>query len=337
MAMGKVVTLGEIMLRLSTDEGCRIPQSSHFEAHYGGGEANVAISLANYGHEAVFASKVPENALGHSVKKHLQSYGVGTEHLLTGGPRLGTYYMEAGVGIRSASVIYDRANSSFAMMDQVEWDLPNLFRDTDIFHVSGITPALSEKWQEMTIELVKAAKQANCLVSFDVNYRGKLWTQKEAGEVIQKILPYVDICSAGELDARYLLGIEEAPEAEKNPLEYYYRKIQEKYPTIQVMYSTKREVLSASANQLKGTLWMEKKYTESQTHTIEPIVDRVGGGDAFSGGVLHGLLSKMTPQEIIDFATAASALKHTIHGDCNQFSQKEVADFLANGSGKIIR
>lgn len=335
--MGKVVTLGEIMLRLSTEEGCRIPQSSHFEAHYGGGEANVAISLANYGHEAVFASKVPENALGHSVKKHLQSYGVGTEHLLMGGPRLGTYYMETGVGIRSASVIYDRANSSFAVMDQVEWNLPNLFRDTDIFHVSGITPALSEKWQEMTIELVKAAKQANCLVSFDVNYRGKLWSQKEAGEVIKKILPYVDICSAGELDARYLLGIKEAPGEENNPLEYYYRKIQEKYPTIQVMYSTKREVLSASANQLKGTLWMEKKYTESQTHKIEPIVDRVGGGDAFSGGVLHGLLSKMTPQEIIDFATAASALKHTIHGDCNQFSQKEVADFLANGSGKIIR
>lgn len=175
------------------------------------------------------------------------------------------------------------------------------------------------------------------MISFDINYRGKLWTQQEASEVIHQLLPLVDICSAGKMDALYLLGIEKAPEAEEQPLIYYYQKMQEKFPNIQVFYSTKRTVHSASENELKGTLWMNHEYVESQVHRITPIVDRVGGGDAFAGGVLHGILSNMSPQEIIDFATAASALKHTIHGDCNQFSQEEVAQFLACGSGKIIR
>lgn len=325
------------MLRLSTDQGIRIENSGQFHAHYGGGEANVAISLANYGHEVSFATKVPDQALGKAVKKHLQGYGVGTSHVVLGGPRLGTYYMEAGVGERAASVIYDRAGSSFAVMDHLEWQLDELFQDVDIFHVSGITPALSKKWQEMTKTLLQAAKKAGCLVSFDINYRGKLWSQKEASGVIHQLLPFVDICSAGKMDALYLLGIEEAPENTEQPIAYYYQKMQEKFPNIQVFYSTDRTVRSASENQLMGTIWMDRKYLESQTHEIKPIVDRVGGGDAFAGGVLHGILSRMQPQEIIDFATAASALKHTIHGDCNQFNHEEVAQFLACGSGKIIR
>ncbi|HHB0719462.1 TPA: PfkB family carbohydrate kinase [Enterococcus faecium] len=335
--MGKVVTLGEIMLRLSTEQGTRIDSSKRFAAHYGGGEANVAISLANYGHEAIFATKVPDNALGKAVKKHLQCYGVDTKQVLSGGSRLGTYYMETGSGERATSVIYDRAGSSFAEMDHLEWSLEELFQGIDIFHVSGITPALSKKWQKMTKQVIEAAKKAGCLISFDINYRGKLWTQQEASEVIHQLLPLVDICSAGKMDALYLLGIEKAPEAEEQPLIYYYQKMQEKFPNIQVFYSTKRTVHSASENELKGTLWMNHEYVESQVHRITPIVDRVGGGDAFAGGVLHGILSNMSPQEIIDFATAASALKHTIHGDCNQFSQEEVAQFLARGSGKIIR
>ncbi|MGM9902681.1 MAG: PfkB family carbohydrate kinase [Enterococcus sp.] len=335
--MGKVVTLGEIMLRLSTNLGDRLQESKEFYAHYGGGEANVAISLANYGHEVSFLSKVPDHSLGYGVEKYLRSYGVETSHLLKGGPRLGTYYMETGIGERAASVIYDRAGSSFATMDHVEWSLAEYFQDVELFHISGITPALSEHWQVMTKEIMKAAKTAGCQISFDINYREKLWTQEQAGDVLEQLLPLVDICSASNLDALYLLGIAEAPQTVAEPLIYYYEKMNEKFPTIHTFYSTKRTVYSASHNDLQGTLWKNGVYVESDLHEITPIIDRVGGGDAFAGGILHGILTQMSPQQIIDFATAASALKHTIHGDCNSFNQEEVARFLACGSGKIIR
>lgn len=332
--MGKVVTLGEIMLRLSTQSGVRLEQAQQFEAHYGGGEANVAISLANYGHQVKFASKVPKNALGEAVKKHLQRYGVDTKFLLRGGPRLGTYYMEAGIGERSAKVTYDRKGSSFAEMLELEWDLDTLFQDVDIFHISGITPALSEIWQQLTIDLIKVAKNHGCKISFDSNYRGNLWTQLEAGTVIRKILPYVDYCSAGKLDAIHFFG---STETKDKSLVEYYQEIKEKFPAVKVLYSTKRQVKSASENTLVGTLWTPSGYYESQVHNIVPIVDRVGGGDAFSAGVLHGILTNLSEQETINFATAASALKHTVHGDCNQFSEREVQEFLTAGSGKIIR
>lgn len=336
--MGKVVTLGEIMLRLSTDSGIRLAEAETFHAHYGGGEANVAISLANYGHDVTFASKVPANNLGMAVKRHLQRYGVSTEALLVGGNRLGTYYLETGVGERGASVIYDRVGSSFAQMEKLEWDLANLFKGVAVFHVSGITPALSLKWQELTIELIRYAKKAGCKISFDSNYRKKLWSQEAAGATMRKILPYVDYYSAGKLDALYLLGI--APinnQSKPEELSYYYQEIQRLFPTISVLYSTKRRVRSASANDLVGTLWMNQKYYESNCHEINPIVDRVGGGDAFTGGILHGILQQQEPQAMVDFATAASAMKHTVQGDCNPFSQQEVADFLAADSGKINR
>ncbi|MDH6363980.1 2-dehydro-3-deoxygluconokinase [Enterococcus sp. PF1-24] len=336
--MAKIVTLGEIMLRLSSLSGQRIPQSETFQAHYGGGEANVAVSLANYGHEVYFASKVPENDLGEAVDKHLRRYGVSSEFVLTGGKRLGTYYLETGVAGRGASVIYDRAASSFAEMTELEWDLAKLFKNATIFHISGITPALSEAWQQLTIALIKKAKAAGCKISFDVNYRGKLWGQQAAAAFLKQVLPLVDYCSAGKMDALYLLGIPEVNgKSENEALVYYYQEMQRQYPNIQVFYSTLREVRSASANCLQGTLWQNQQYHESQIHEIEPIVDRVGGGDAFAGGVLHGLATGLSSQETIDFATAAAVLKHTVHGDCNQFSQQEVLAFLAAGSGRIVR
>ena len=192
--MGKVVTLGEIMLRFSTQSTERLSQSNSLAVHYGGGEANVAISLANYQHDTYFASKVPENALGEAVKKHLRQYNVKTDYLKTGGQRLGTYYVESGIGQRAASVVYDRAGSSFAQMDCKEWRFDELFAGVDLFHISGITPALSSAWADQTLQLIKAAKARGVKVSFDINYRGKLWTQQEASAVIQSILPYVDYC-----------------------------------------------------------------------------------------------------------------------------------------------
>lgn len=337
--MGKVVTLGEIMLRLSTSVVERIPLAENFQAHYGGGEANVAISLANYGHEVYFASVLPQNGLGQAVLKHLKRFNVQTDYVSFSGKRLGTYYMEAGSGNKAPSVIYDREGSSFATLKAFPFSLATLLKDVEILHLSGITPALAPHWQDLILELVRFAKNSGVKVSFDVNYRGLLWSQQEAGDFLQKVLPFVDYCSAGNLDALYLLKIPPFPGEKGTSVErvYYYEKMQEKFPNIEVFYATKRKVHSASDHELTGTLFAKGTYVESTTYRITPIVDRVGGGDAFSGGILHGLLEKMSPQEIVEFATAAATLKHSIAGDCNQFSKEEVESFLQTGSGKIVR
>lgn len=334
--MSSILTFGEIMLRLSTSAGTHFSSAASFQAHYGGAEANVAVNLANFDHDVAFASKVPDNALGLAVKRHLQKYGVKTKELLFGGNRLGTYYLDSGVGERSSAVIYDRANSSFASVQEMEWDFERLFENVTILHVSGITPALSEKLAEITLDLIKEAKKRDIKVSFDINFRSKLWNHDQASRVISSILPYVDYCSAGKMDAMYLLGIPENQSGEDDT-NYYYQKMHEKYRNIEVFYSTKREVHSATANSIQGTLWKDGKTYVSKVHKLEPIVDRVGGGDAFSAGILHGLLTCADLNYTVSFATAYSSLKHTIYGDCNPFTIKEVENLMENGSAKINR
>lgn len=331
--MAKVLTLGEIMLRLSTVES-RLAETSEMQAHYGGGEANVAISLANFGHQAYFASKVPDNALGLAVKRHLNRFGVHTDYLLFGGQRLGIYFLEQGVGIKAANVVYDRAYSSFSQMKENEWERLDLFAGIDLFHLSGITPALSPAWVELLIKLMQEAKSRKVKISFDINFRGKLWSQAQASVALKQILPYVDYLSAGKLDAQYLLGIENAQDLS---LEQCYQEMQKLYPNIQVIYSTNRTILSAKHNQLQGTIYAQNQYYESEVIDIPDIIDRVGGGDAYSAGILHGLLSGYSAQETVNFATAASALKHMVYGDCNQFTLEEVQAYLENGSSKINR
>lgn len=331
--MAKVLTLGEIMLRLSTVES-RLAETSEMQAHYGGGEANVAISLANFGHQAYFASKVPDNALGLAVKHHLNRFGVHTDYLLFGGQRLGIYFLEQGVGIKAANVVYDRAYSSFSQMKENEWERLDLFAGIDLFHLSGITPALSPAWVELLIKLMQEAKSRKVKISFDINFRGKLWSQAQASVALKQILPYVDYLSAGKLDAQYLLGIENAQDLS---LEQCYQEMQKLYPNIQVIYSTNRTILSAKHNQLQGTIYAQNQYYESEVIDIPDIIDRVGGGDAYSAGILHGLLSGYSAQETVNFATAASALKHMVYGDCNQFTLEEVQAYLENGSSKINR
>ncbi|MFP7299160.1 sugar kinase [Neobacillus niacini] len=334
--MSKVLTFGEIMLRLSTSPGTHFSNIVSFQAHYGGAEANVAVNLANFGYDVAFASKVPDNALGLSVKRHLQKYGVNTKPLLLGGNRLGTYYLDSGVGERSSAVIYDRANSSFASVQEMEWDFEQLFENVDILHLSGITPALSEKLAEISLRLVKEAKKRDIKVSFDINFRSKLWNHDQASRTLAKILPYVDYCSAGKMDAIYLLGIPEN-QTEQDDTDYYYQKMHEKYNNIEVFYSTKREVHSATSNSLQGTLWKDGKTYVSKVHKLEPIIDRVGGGDAFSAGILHGLVTGADLNYTVSFASAYSGLKHTIYGDCNPFAIRDVENLMENGSAKINR
>lgn len=334
--MSSIVTFGEIMLRLSTSTGTHFGNAVSFQAHYGGAEANVAVNLANFDHDVAFASKVPDNALGLAAKRHLQKYGVKTNELLFGGNRLGTYYLDSGVGERSSAVIYDRANSSFASVQEMEWDFEQLFENVNILHVSGITPSLSEKLAEITMNMVKEAKKRDIKVSFDINFRSKLWNHEQASKVISNILPYVDYCSAGKMDAIYLLGIPETHSGQ-NDTDYYYQKMHEKFSNIQVFYSTNREVHSATSNTLQGTLWKDGKTYLSKVHKLEPIIDRVGGGDSFSAGILHGLLTGADLNYTVSFATAYSSLKHTVFGDCNPFTVKEVENLMENGTAKINR
>ncbi|MDT2524713.1 sugar kinase [Enterococcus raffinosus] len=331
--MAKIVCLGEIMLRLSVETGIRLNHTQQLEAYYGGGEANVAVSLANYGHQVQFASKIADNGLGQAAERHLRSYGVATDYLLKAQGRMGVYYVEQGNAQRATSVIYDRQYSTFSLMSELEWKLQDLFSDVEIFHISGITPALSEYWKELTIELTKTAKKTGCKVSFDCNYRQSLWSQGEAGAFLKKVLPLVDYCSAGKMDAIYLLGV---PETEED-IVYYYQKMQELFPNITAFYSTNRSVHSTCVHELQGTLWLNGKCYTSKNHLIDPIVDRIGGGDAFTGGILHGLINDYLPIETIEFATGASVLKHSVKGDCNQFTEEEVVSFIQSSTATIKR
>jgi 2-dehydro-3-deoxygluconokinase len=337
--MKKIITFGEIMLRLSTHAGQRLLQANSLTMHCGGAEANVAVSLSHLGHEAFFVSKVPDNQLGLAVESHLKAYGVHTDYLLKGGERLGTYYVESGIGQRSSQVTYDRAHSSISQLAFGELDFDEIFSNASLFHVSGITVALSPVLKELTLLALKKAKEYGVTTSFDFNYRAKLWSQKEASEAIKALLPYADLCFCGELDAIYLLGIEKADDSleKAEQLSYYYAKIQELYPNIRYMGSTFRNVISASTNTLQGNFYTEGVLYQSRVHQIDHIVDRVGGGDAFAAGILHGIIEKMPPIQLISFATGASVLKHTVEGDANIFSKQEIETFINNEPGKIVR
>ncbi|MFL6556310.1 MAG: PfkB family carbohydrate kinase [Bacillus sp. (in: firmicutes)] len=337
--MKKIITLGEIKLRFSTNVGERLFKADQAQMHYGGAEANVGVSLARFGHDVHFVSKVPDNMLGLAVEGHLKSHAVQTDLLIKGGERLGTYYVESGVGPRSAQVTYDRKYSSFSQLKIDEIDFDEIFQDASLFHVTGITAALSPSLREVVLHSLKKAKEQGVTTSFDFNYRAKLWTQKEAADTIQTFLPYVDSCFCGELDAIYLLGIEKAQSSLEGgaKLEYYYQKIKQKYPNIGYISSTFRQVTSASTNTLQGNYYQGGMLYQSKVYPIDHIVERIGGGDAFAAGILHGILEGMAPEEIVDFATSASVLKHTVSGDCNIFSPKEINEFASQAPGKIVR
>lgn len=337
--LSKVLTLGELLLRYSTIRGEQLIQTTSLNFHYGGSEANVAIGLSSFGHDVTIVSKLPDNAIGQGSIFHLKRYGVNTKQVHFGEGRIGSYFVETGAGPRATSVVYDRKYSIFSLVEGNEWDYDEIFDQVSLFHVSGITPALSPSLAQLTIDFVKAAKSRGVLVSFDSNYRGKLWSLAEAAKTFSEILPYVDYCSMGALDALNILGVEAASSAlsEEEALAYYYQKMQEKYPNIEVFYSTRREVISSDENYLTGTLWMNQRYYASKRYHIPYIVDRIGGGDAFSAGVLHGLLNGHDAQAIIDFATGNTVLKHTVAGDALSLSEKEVAAFVQSDSSKISR
>ncbi len=340
--MAKIVTMGELMLRLSTPGNSRFVQSDSFYVNYGGGEANVAVSLQNYGNEAFFVSKIPANELGQAAINSLRRFGVNTSFVARGGSRLGIYYLETGSSLRPSKVIYDRAHSSISEAMPEDFDFDSIFRDADWFHWSGITPALSKNMSECVRLACIAAKKAGVTISCDLNYRHKLWSAKEAQEVMCPLMEYVDVCIGNEEDAEKCLGFR--PEADiehgktdadgyKSIFQGMVRKFGFKY-----VVGTLRESFSASHNGWKALIYDGKEFYESRRYEINPIVDRVGGGDSFSAGIIHGLANGKPMDWTLEFAVAASALKHTIPGDVNMVSLQEVESLMnGNGNGRVER
>src|SRR5690554_713319 len=340
--MAKIITLGEIMLRLATPEHNRFVQSDSFEVVYGGGEANVAVSVANYGHEAYFVTKLPKHEIGQSAVNALRKYGVDTNYIVRGGDRVGIYYLESGASMRASKVIYDRAHSAIAEADIKDFDFDEIFKGKDWFHWSGITPAISKKAAALTKAALIAAKKHGVTVSVDLNYRAKLWTPEEAQEVMRDLMQYVDVCIGNEEDAALTLGFVPkgldvtSGKVDTDGYKTIFKEMKEEFGFKYVATSL-RESFSASHNGWSILLYDGKEFYHSKRYEITPIVDRVGGGDSFSAGLIHGLLTK-TPQEAVEFAAAASALKHTIKGDFNLMSEEEVNNLKkGDASGRVKR
>ena len=340
--MAKIVTMGEIMLRLSTPNNKRFVQSDVFDVVYGGGEANVAVSLAHYGHETYFVSQLPVHEIGEAAISQLARHHVKTDHIIRSGDRIGIYFLETGASMRPSKVIYDRAHSAIADADPKAFDFDEIFKGKDWFHWSGITPALSKSAATLTKLACQAAKKAGLTVSVDLNYRKKLWTPQEAQAVMLDLMPYVDLCIGNEEDAALVLGFvpqHTDVDSGKLDLEGYQAMFKKMKDALgfKMIASTLRESLSATKNGWQALLYDGTSFFTSKSYLIDPIIDRVGGGDAFSGGLIHGLLTK-DPQEAIEFATAASALKHTIPGDFNLVSEAEVMGLVqGNTSGRVQR
>lgn len=340
--MAKIVTMGEIMLRLSPEGNDRFIQSESFRIIPGGGEANVAVSCANYGHDCYFVSKLPKHEIGQIAVNALRRYGVNTDFIARGGDRVGLYYAETGASMRPSKVIYDRAHSSIAEAQPSDWDFDKIFEGADWFHWSGITPAISDESAECLRQACICAKKHGVKISVDLNFRKKLWTSEKAISIMRPLMQYVDVCIGNEEDAELCLGFKpdadvEGGETNAAGYEGIFRQMKEEFG-FEYVVSTLRESFSATHNGWKALIYDGKEFYQSKRYDINPIIDRIGGGDSFSGGLIHGLLTKATQGEALEFAVAASALKHTVNGDFNLVSADEV-EALAGGAanGRVQR
>ena len=345
MMAKKIVTLGEIMLRLSTPNNERFIQADEFDVCYGGGEANVAVSLANFGHKAEFVTAVPDQQIGESAVAALRKYNVSTEHVVRCGDRLGIYFLESGSAMRASNVIYDRAGSSIATVSEDKFDFDEIFEGADWFHFTGITPAISDSAAKLVKAACIAAKNKGVTVSCDLNFRKKLWTSEKAKIVMTDLMQYVDVCIGNEEDAEKVLGFKAAAtdvtKGELN-LEGYKDVFNQMADTFGFKYivSSLRQSYSASNNGWSACIMdgATREFYHSKTYSITPIVDRVGGGDSFAAGVICGLLDEKNMCDALEFGVAASALKHTIPGDFNYVTRAEVENLAAgDGSGRVQR
>ena len=346
--MPKVITFGEIMLRLSTPGYLRFGQARQFDATFGGGEANVAVSLANYGIDAAFVTRLPDNDIAKACIKDLRSYGVDTSKIVLGGDRVGIYFLETGAVARPSKVVYDRAGSAIATIQPGMIDWKKVFEGADWFHWTGITPALSQGAADVCLEAVRAANALGVTVSCDLNYRKNLWKYgKTAGEVMPALVEGCDIILGNEEDADKVFGIK--PEGfdvtatggaiDQGRFRSVGEQLMKRFPRAKKVIITLRGSINANHNTWGGVLWDGQKLYESPRYDITHIVDRVGGGDSFMGGLIYGLLSfPGDDQRALNFAVAASCLKHTIFGDYNQVTVAEVENLMkGDASGRVAR
>ena len=340
--MKRIVTFGEIMLRLAPNGYYRFFQNDQMQATFGGGEANVAVSLANFGMDAAFVTKLPTHAIGQAAVNSLRYFGVDTDDIVRGGERVGIYYLEKGASQRGSVCIYDRAHSSIQTASPEDFDWDDIFTGADWFHFTGITPALGGNLVEICKQACIAAKKQGVKVSCDLNYRGKLWTRAEAREAMTELCKYVDVCISNEEDAKDVFGIE----AENTDI-YGGKLNHEGYKSVAKQLADKfgfekvaitlRSSISANDNNWAGMLYDGENYCFSKEYALH-IVDRVGGGDSFGAGLIYSLLSGKDTQSAVEFAVAASALKHSIEGDFNRVSVSEVEKLAGgDGSGRVQR
>ena len=340
--MAKVVTFGELMLRLAPNGYYRFFQNDQMQATFGGGEANVAVSLANYGIDSVYVTKLPCHAIGQAAVDSLRYFGVDTSRIVHGGERVGVYYLEKGASQRGSVCIYDRAHSAIADASPDDFDWDTIFADADWFHFTGITPALGGHLVEICKAACIAAKAHGVKVSCDLNYRGKLWTREAARAAMSVLCQYVDVCISNEEDAKDVFGIEAAEtdiyggKLNKDGYRSVAQQLAEQFH-FEAVAITLRTSLSASDNHWAGMLYDGQSCYFSKEYHLH-IVDRVGGGDSFGGGLIYALLQGKPPQDAIEFAVAASALKHSVEGDYNRVSVAEVEKLAAgDGSGRVQR
>jgi len=344
MSIKRIVTFGEIMLRLKSPGYERLFQSPFLEATFGGGEANVALSLANFGFDVAFCTALPKNRIGDACESELKKFGVDTSLIIRNGGRMGVYYLEKGADQRPSIVIYDRSYSAISMakLGDIDWD--KVFNKADWFHITGITPAISESAMELSFEAVKRARKKGIVISCDFNYRGKLWKYgKSATDVMPELVKYVDYGIANEEDCQKSLGIKADVEVESgvldaNKYKILSNKVLKIFPNLKTLAITLRESISANVNGWSGCMNDGKNFYLSKKYELSDIVDRVGGGDAFAAGLIYGLNNYKDKQEALEFAVAASCLKHTIKGDFNRVSVAEVEKLKSgDASGRVQR
>jgi len=341
----KVITYGEVMMRLSTPGFQRIQQARSFDVTYAGGEANVAINLANFGIPVEFITRLPSNEIGDACINFLRQFGVGTTRIIRGGERLGIYFLETGASQRGSKVIYDRSGSSIATIETSTLDWKSILADASWLHISGITPAVSKPCADSSIEAVTTARSMKVKVSVDLNYRSKLWKWgKSAQEVMTEIVKSADIAVGNEEDAEKVFGIQapgvDVMAGKVDPLKYKIvaEKLRERFPNLEKVSLTIRGSMNASHNTWTGVLLDGNSFYTAPVYDITHIVDRVGSGDAFAGGFIYGLLKYVDPQKALAFAVAAGSIKHTIPGDASVVSVSEVEALMSGvASGRVSR
>lgn len=336
--MEKVVTFGEMMMRLKPSNMRRVLQANQFDVDYGGSEANVAVSLSLFDDRAAYVTKFPDNVLGQAATDKLREFGVDTSLILHGGPRLGMYVFEKGHSIRSTKVTYDRAGSSFATSKAAEYDWSKLLAGADYFYFSGITPALSTELRQAVLNACQYCKENGIKVACDLNFRGKLWTPEEAQAFMKKIMPYLTICLVNDEDFEQSLGIHAFDGdmsngiAQKETFEAGMKEITKRYPNVKVVASVLRDIQSVDKSTWMGLVLKNGQFTESPAYKVD-VLEGVAGGDAFGGGLMHGILNHFDNQELVDYAIAASVLKLTVQGDLNITTEADVRAVMQGGAG----